>query len=150
MVMMMQVHGRSTNSVSTTAAAAPTFSIRGVHLGCVRPCYLVFCFRTHPFHICGRVWDRGALVALRPEDREEYVRVCDSVLAPGGKVLLATMVYDQSAKNGADYFSSCSRNCCVLNKKASVDLRQTKRSSSRLERLDPTTDLDEMFMGNEK
>lgn len=52
-----------------------------------------------------RVWDRGALVALRPEDREDYVRVCDSVLAPGGRVLLTTMVYDQSAKKGAhDFF----------------------------------------------
>lgn len=53
----------------------------------------------------GRLWDRGALVAVRPEDREDYVRVCDSVLAPGGKVLLATMVYDQSAKKGVvDFF----------------------------------------------
>lgn len=55
-----------------------------------------------PFNIRGRVWDRGALVALRPEDREDYVRVCDSVLAPGGRILLATMVYEQSAKKGAD------------------------------------------------
>eukprot|EP00752_Nemacystus_decipiens_P009891 g8824.t1 len=50
-----------------------------------------------------RLWDRGALVALRPEDREDYVRVCDGVLAPGGKVLLATMVYDQSAKKGPPF-----------------------------------------------
>lgn len=48
-----------------------------------------------------RVWDRGALVALRPEDREEYVSTCDSVLEPGGKILLATLVYDQNAKKGA-------------------------------------------------
>lgn len=54
----------------------------------------------HSFHVLGRIWDRGALVALRPEDREDYVRVCDSVLAPGGKILLATLVYDQAAKTG--------------------------------------------------
>ncbi|CAM9156361.1 unnamed protein product, partial [Ectocarpus sp. 6 AP-2014] len=50
-----------------------------------------------------RVWDRGALVALRPEDREEYVSTCDSVLEPGGKILLATLVYDQNAKKGPPY-----------------------------------------------
>ncbi|CAM9435400.1 unnamed protein product, partial [Scytosiphon promiscuus] len=53
--------------------------------------------------IFDRVWDRGALVALRPEDREDYVATCDSMLQPGGKILLMTMVYDQSAKRGPPF-----------------------------------------------
>lgn len=49
---------------------------------------------------------------MRPEDREDYVTVCDSVLAPGGRILLATMVYDQSAKKGADEFLVPLKNPC--------------------------------------
>lgn len=73
-------------------------------------------YLAHPSHMRGRVWDRGALVALRPEDREDYVRVCDSVLAPGGRILLATMVYDQSAKKGADEFFFLFKNLCLAQK----------------------------------
>lgn len=40
-------------------------------------------------------------MALRPEDREDYVATCDSMLEPGGKILLVTMKYEQSAKKGA-------------------------------------------------
>lgn len=72
------------------------------------------------------MWDRGALVALRPEDREDYVGVCDRVLAPGGKVLLATMVYDQSAKKGADdVFVPLKTPCLEEVERTSQDLMET-------------------------
>lgn len=48
-----------------------------------------------------RIWDRGALVAVRPQDRENYVAVCDSLLEPGGRILLATYDYDQEKRQGA-------------------------------------------------
>lgn len=49
-----------------------------------------------------RIWDRGALVAIRPEDREEYSLLCDSLLEPGGLILLVTLVYDQDKMKGEE------------------------------------------------
>lgn len=64
--------------------------------------------KTAPHHSCmryyftreGRIWDRGALVAVRLEDREDYVATCDSLLEPGGRILLGTLVYDQEKMKG--------------------------------------------------
>ena len=39
-------------------------------------------------------FDRGALVAVRPEDREAYARALTSVLAPGARVLLVAVEHD--------------------------------------------------------
>lgn len=47
-----------------------------------------------------RIWDRGSLVAIRPQDRMDYVAVCDSLLEPGGRILLATYNYDQDRMEG--------------------------------------------------
>jgi thiopurine S-methyltransferase len=40
------------------------------------------------------VWDRGALVALRPEDRAAYVAMCAAALKPGKRILLAVVEHD--------------------------------------------------------
>ena len=37
------------------------------------------------------VWDRGSMVAIHPELREEYVRIIGKLLKPGGTILLATV-----------------------------------------------------------
>mmetsp|Transcript_47129 Transcript_47129/g.119286 ORF Transcript_47129/g.119286 Transcript_47129/m.119286 type:complete len:282 (+) Transcript_47129:253-1098(+) len=37
------------------------------------------------------IWDRASLIAINPGDRKKYVQVLDSLLKPGGKVLLATL-----------------------------------------------------------
>ncbi|CAM9456931.1 unnamed protein product [Choristocarpus tenellus] len=50
-----------------------------------------------------RLWDRGSLVAIQPEEREAYLAVCDSLLDPGGQVLLTTMDYDQDLIKGPPY-----------------------------------------------
>eukprot|EP00939_MAST-03C_sp_MAST-3C-sp1_P000483 g483.t1 len=51
------------------------------------------------------VYDRAALVAIRPDQREEYVRVVDSMLKPGGRVLLVTVEHDgfPGGKKGPPY-----------------------------------------------
>ncbi|GAX20948.1 thiopurine S-methyltransferase [Fistulifera solaris] len=38
------------------------------------------------------IWDRAAMVAINPSDREEYVQVLGSVLKPGGVLLLSGYV----------------------------------------------------------
>jgi thiopurine S-methyltransferase len=40
------------------------------------------------------VWDRAALVALRPEDREAYVAMLNRAVKPGGKILLCVVEHD--------------------------------------------------------
>lgn len=55
----------------------------------------------YPSRVSGvRIWDRAALVAIRPEDREEYAATCDSLLKPGGRILLLTLVYNQEKMSG--------------------------------------------------
>jgi thiopurine S-methyltransferase len=41
---------------------------------------------------CNACWDRGSLVAIDPSLREDYVRVLQSVMSPGGIILLSTFV----------------------------------------------------------
>ncbi|MFT7519118.1 MAG: thiopurine S-methyltransferase [Kiritimatiellia bacterium] len=46
-----------------------------------------------------RVWDRAALVALSPDQRESYVQTLISVLPVGGSILLVTLEYEPTARN---------------------------------------------------
>lgn len=41
------------------------------------------------------VWDRGALVAVAPDMRRRYARVVAERIAPGGRMLLVTVSYDE-------------------------------------------------------
>lgn len=53
------------------------------------------------FHVCddelytdGRfdmIWDRGAMVAIDPKDRETYVKTLGTLLKPGGSILVTTV-----------------------------------------------------------
>ena len=47
-----------------------------------------------------RVWDRAAMVALPPQMRRRYVEHLRSLVQPGARVLLNTLVYDDCAKEG--------------------------------------------------
>lgn len=47
-----------------------------------------------------RVWDRAAMVALPPAMRQRYVPHLLSLVQPGGRILLNTLVYDDCAKEG--------------------------------------------------
>lgn len=47
-----------------------------------------------------RIWDRAAMVALDPPRRDRYTRVLQTLLRPGGQLLLNTFVYDQSQMIG--------------------------------------------------
>ena len=40
------------------------------------------------------IWDRAALIALRPEDRDAYVLMLHDSLKPGGRVLLSVVEHD--------------------------------------------------------
>jgi thiopurine S-methyltransferase len=46
------------------------------------------------------VYDRAALVALHPSQRDAYARSLRRVLVPGGRVLLIAFSYDQSKLDG--------------------------------------------------
>lgn len=39
-------------------------------------------------------FDRGALIAIEPEDRPQYVSVLTSLMAPGGKILLVAIEHE--------------------------------------------------------
>jgi len=39
-------------------------------------------------------WDRGSMVAVLPEVREQYIKVMAEMMAPDGKVLLLTVEHD--------------------------------------------------------
>lgn len=46
------------------------------------------------------VYDRAALVALRPDDRERYAALLAALIRPRGKLLLVTLDYDPSKMSG--------------------------------------------------
>jgi len=46
------------------------------------------------------VWDRAALVAIQPKDRERYVAALKHVLAAEGVILLVTFAYDHTRLDG--------------------------------------------------
>jgi thiopurine S-methyltransferase len=46
------------------------------------------------------IWDRAALVALRPDMRAEYLALERALLRPGGALLLNVLSYDQSLRDG--------------------------------------------------
>ncbi len=46
------------------------------------------------------VYDRAGLIALTPDQRERYARHILSLLAPGGRLLLVTLDYDQAKMSG--------------------------------------------------
>lgn len=48
-------------------------------------------------------YDRAALVAVRPEERERYVTHLLSALRPGARILLVTFAYDEAAMSGPPF-----------------------------------------------
>lgn len=56
-----------------------------------------FAFTSTPFD---GVWDRAALIALEPKEREAYAAHLLALLRPGGRMLLDTLDYDQSVIDG--------------------------------------------------
>lgn len=48
-------------------------------------------------------WDRAALVALPPTQRQAYVKQCARLLAPGRSALLVTLHYEDSQELGPPY-----------------------------------------------
>jgi thiopurine S-methyltransferase len=44
--------------------------------------------------VCDAAYDRGAWVAIAPEDREKYVARIHSLLRPGGRILLVNFEHD--------------------------------------------------------
>ena len=49
------------------------------------------------------IWDRAALIALRPDDRARYAPHILDFLCPGGQMLLCTIDYDQSKMDGPPF-----------------------------------------------
>ena len=50
-----------------------------------------------------RVWDRGSLVAIEPKDRKKYAEVTSLLLEENGKMLVSTLVYDESKYHGPPF-----------------------------------------------
>lgn len=59
-----------------------------------------FSFNDGPFDAC---YDRGALVALSPDLRDDYVAHTRSLLRPDAEVLVVTVEYDQSIAAGPPF-----------------------------------------------
>uniref|UniRef100_A0A8C6T8E6 thiopurine S-methyltransferase n=1 Tax=Neogobius melanostomus TaxID=47308 RepID=A0A8C6T8E6_9GOBI len=50
------------------------------------------------------MWDRGALVVIDPKHRQKYVSLIISLMAPGCRCLLDTMLYDPERYAGMVYY----------------------------------------------
>jgi thiopurine S-methyltransferase len=48
-------------------------------------------------------YDRGALVAMRPDQRDAYARTVLALLRPGARVLLVAIEYDQAQMSGPPF-----------------------------------------------
>uniref|UniRef100_UPI00358F759B thiopurine S-methyltransferase-like n=1 Tax=Myxine glutinosa TaxID=7769 RepID=UPI00358F759B len=46
------------------------------------------------------IWDRGSLVAINIDDRQRYVSLMLSLMAPGCNCLLESFIYDPTNRNG--------------------------------------------------
>ncbi|XP_051826597.1 thiopurine S-methyltransferase isoform X3 [Antechinus flavipes] len=53
-----------------------------------------------------RIWDRGALVAINPGDRECYAKLMLSLMEKGFQYLLATLSYDPTKHSGPPFYVS--------------------------------------------
>ncbi|XP_074063254.1 thiopurine S-methyltransferase [Macrotis lagotis] len=51
-----------------------------------------------------RIWDRGALVAINPDDRERYAKLMLSMMEKGFHYLLATVSYDPTKHPGPPFY----------------------------------------------
>ena len=72
---------------------------RGVEMPVTIYCSDLFSLKDH--ESIGKfdcIWDHGSVGSFHPDkpQRAAYVAVCDSMLKPGGKILLSTFDYDQS------------------------------------------------------
>jgi len=56
------------------------------------------------FHL---IWDRGVFVNLPVQFREKYINLLRSLLAPTGRILLTTFMYDTSKWQGPPYPIKC-------------------------------------------
>ncbi|XP_072304285.1 probable thiopurine S-methyltransferase [Eucyclogobius newberryi] len=52
----------------------------------------------------GAIWDRGALVAINPKDRENYAALLVSLMAPDCRYLLDTLIYNPELYKGPPFF----------------------------------------------
>jgi thiopurine S-methyltransferase len=52
---------------------------------------------------CAWAFDRGALVAMAPDDRERYVAHELSLLEPGGAIFLVAVTYDEAKMSGPPF-----------------------------------------------
>jgi thiopurine S-methyltransferase len=62
-----------------------------------------FALATAPGAVFDAAYDRAALVALKPEDRARYAATLLGALAPSGRVLLITFVYEQAEMSGPPF-----------------------------------------------
>lgn len=52
----------------------------------------------------GAIWDRGALVAINPKERENYASLFVSLMAEDCRYLLSTVLYDPEKHKGPPFF----------------------------------------------
>ncbi|KAK7495850.1 hypothetical protein BaRGS_00012840 [Batillaria attramentaria] len=52
------------------------------------------------------VWDRGALVAINRQDHRKYTGIIKTLMAPGCRQLLSTVIYDETKYNGPPHYVS--------------------------------------------
>lgn len=62
-------------------------------------------FSLTPKHVAksGLVFDRAALIALPQKMRQDYVKHMRTILAPGTRIFLITMAYDESKMSGPPF-----------------------------------------------
>lgn len=64
----------------------------------------IYCFNSSLEGQFGAMWDRGAFVAINPKDREKYAALMISLMAPGCRFLLDTLLYNPEKYTGPPFF----------------------------------------------
>lgn len=89
------------NHLAVHTSEHPPFRVfRDVRGGLELLCGDVFDVTTARVGTFDAIYDRAALIALDPMTRGRYVDTLHALLAPGGRVLLVTFVYDQTKLPG--------------------------------------------------
>ncbi|XP_070702716.1 probable thiopurine S-methyltransferase [Pempheris klunzingeri] len=95
----------------------------------------------------GAIWDRGALVAINPGDREKYAALITSLMTKDCRYLLDTLLYNPELYKGPPFFvpdeqvHSLFGNSCDIEQLQSVDALTDRQQAWGLDYLTETVHL---------
>lgn len=78
----------------------------------------------------GAIWDRGALVAINPKDREKYAALIISLMAKDCRYLLDTLLYNPELYDGPPFFVPDEQVHSLFGTSCDIELLQSEDTMS--------------------